>query len=1257
MSEAENHPPASSVTALRIPIIKKGEYDLWCMKMRQYIAITDHILWDIITYGDQATTEPASSSGQPSAPKTSNVVNARRNNEKALNILLSAIPDRHLLSFHDAQDAKSLWAAIKARFGDFQNIISMLELYDAKVSCEDANLKFLRSLPSVWHVVATMIRGQPGLDELDFDDLYNNLKYSRQNETICSSFASTSSMLESCDEDLLQMMMLLWEEINIGWNVAMITARYRRRLGHSLLGNASLLNISLNRANEVRNKDLHDDPVNLYYGGMNGIEEDELSIEIDDLELNISSSEGSNNIWGDETLTGPLYENFKREKAYKAVPPPTGTIIPPRADVAFTGIDELAIRNKVINKQNSESSGTDHESCESKNRDDLIKNKEQTQNTVKSNTDRNKVIIEDWVDSDDEEVPLGFSEIKKQTVLKSETSSVNKIPRSKDSFGQRSRRRGLGYRDGKVCFVCYSPDHLIKDCDLHERNLKQTQKPKPLETQGSRDSRSVWNNTRRVNHRNFTSDYRHPHQRRSFIPSAVLTREGLKSTVRSKMSQAVPSQSTARSFYQNTARPNGNPEEEIKDHAIIDSGCSGSMTGDKDKLKQNIIDFERRFDAILKGRVGFNSARDATLKSNADFHDVIDFLTGCYVNYALLVSPDVIQQWIQQFWNTAKVRMINEVAHIEAKVAGKKILVSEASVRTDLMFNDEDGTICFDNQKVHKSSCFERPASPNDYTPTDEVQTSGGDEGNLDLYGLTREVLNLKKQNAKQAAQILRLKTKINILVKKVKPVIAEYSSFSVKYFVDVNSSDSQMMDVDDNISAEVNEGTGEVNEGVARKVCSENRNEEDGKKRLAGLERLQAELEDYEMIAAEDTTESSAPKRSTVIRFRLPERRSTRLTPPVPVPTVEKADEMILQDTLQVSLAEHKSREEKEVRENVELVNKHLASEEIEKLVEGSENVIDDSLPPRNDEPQIPGTRLEPRSDKESPEVERTNDEEVEVTNVVIPVNVNEEEDEITDEVYELKRREKEKVVEESRSTSLPTPIRSPRTHTNLVSLDTEKLQELTETHTQTTSSSRSQHTKLSRANRLLSLFKAKPARFKRYKIFFQELQGRYTYLFEHLKERFLSRKSFDTLADHLQEVMVESLPTMVDTHIKEQVKKQVPKQAEISSQIQKAIDHHIPSQVDASVPQTTCRPSAVRLRDQDGPHDDAHPEGENSAKRQKTSEYEAYVSGELSSGQVNEEERGPSTLGNQEQEDDYDFWTDSYASDDDEIPTKQVS
>ncbi|GJX41151.1 retrovirus-related pol polyprotein from transposon TNT 1-94 [Tanacetum coccineum] len=89
--------------------------------------------------------------------------------------------------------------------------------------------------------------------------------------------------------------------------------------------------------------------------------------------------------------------------------------------------------------------------------------------------------------------------------------------------------------------------------------------------------------------------------------------------------------------------------------------------------------------------------------------------------------------------------------------------------------------------------------------------------------------------------------------------------------------------------------------------------------------------------------------------------RRSTRLTPPAPVPTVDKADEMILQDTLQVSLAEHKSHEERDARENVALVDEHLASEEIEKMVEEQENIVDDSSIPRNDESNIPGTRIEP--------------------------------------------------------------------------------------------------------------------------------------------------------------------------------------------------------------------------------------------------------------------------------------------------------
>nr|GFC28392.1 hypothetical protein [Tanacetum cinerariifolium] len=57
------------------------------------------------------------------------------------------------------------------------------------------------------------------------------------------------------------------------------------------------------------------------------------------------------------------------------------------------------------------------------------------------------------------------------------------------------------------------------------------------------------------------------------------------------------------------------------------------------------------------------------------------------------------------------------------------------------------------------------------------------------------------------------------------------------------------------------------------------------------------------------------------------------------------------------------------------------------------------------------------------------------------------------------------------------------------------------------------------------------------------------------------------------------------------------------------------------------------------DDPGDDAHPEGENSTKREKTSKHRTYVFGESSSSQDNESEPGPSTSGNQEQLDDFDF------------------
>nr|GEW91805.1 hypothetical protein [Tanacetum cinerariifolium] len=180
---------------------------------------------------------------------------------------------------------------------------------------------------------------------------------------------------------------------------------------------------------------------------------------------------------------------------------------------------------------------------------------------------------------------------------------------------------------------------------------------------------------------------------------------------------------------------------------------------------------------------------------------------------------------------------------------------------------------------------------------------------------------------------------------------------------------------------------------------------------------------------------ELSAPQKSTIIRLRIPPRRSTRITPPTPIPTTNEADDLVLQDTLQVSLAEQKSRKELEAKQNVEKVKEHLMDEEIENLVEGSANVEVASSPLRNDDNQTnPVTRLEPRSDKKSLEVEN-------IANISQPVNVIEEEEESTEDDYELKQKEKGKEIEESRNTPSPTPIRSLRTYSNLISSDTEKL------------------------------------------------------------------------------------------------------------------------------------------------------------------------------------------------------------------------
>ncbi|GJV92234.1 hypothetical protein Tco_1540047 [Tanacetum coccineum] len=205
---AEQDIPPPIITAMKIPIIRKGDYDIWSMRMRQYICHTDYNLWDAIVNGDLEE-EPTPTTGEtsaPPAPKTTKQLAARRNQER---------------------------------------------VHGAAISKEDINQKFFRSLPSSWNQIALIMRNKPDINEIDIDDLYNNLRVYEDelkrssgsnsasqnlaflsskntgniNEVMCSFFAQPTTSPQLKNEDFQQIDEDDLEELDLRWQVAMLTVR------------------------------------------------------------------------------------------------------------------------------------------------------------------------------------------------------------------------------------------------------------------------------------------------------------------------------------------------------------------------------------------------------------------------------------------------------------------------------------------------------------------------------------------------------------------------------------------------------------------------------------------------------------------------------------------------------------------------------------------------------------------------------------------------------------------------------------------------------------------------------------------------------------------------------------------------------------------------------------------------------------------------------------------------------------------------
>ncbi|GJW45070.1 hypothetical protein Tco_0073869, partial [Tanacetum coccineum] len=238
------------------------------------------------------------------------------------------------------------------------------------------------------------------------------------------------------------------------------------------------------------------------------------------------------------------------------------------------------------------------------------------------------------------------------------------------------------------------------------------------------------------------------------------------------------------------------------------------------------------------------------------------------------------------------------------------------------------------------------------------------------------------------------------------------------------------------------------------------------------------------------DTThaELSDPCKPTVIRFHVPR----QLDPETPIPTASK---------IYIDIQEH------------------LVVEEIETMVEGTENVdVDEFMDEIFNDQEDPGNRIEPGSHKESLEG---------------------------------------KGIEEIRDTPLPTPIRFPRTHIAPLSLDKETLHELTVTDPTHSSSTPSKVTQ---------------EHFTHYKSVFHIMNQRYSYMFRHLQKSFMPRKDFMEMEKALKSTLKKVFPTMVDkrtfmaTLIAEAVqKKRDTLRAELSMQVTNVVTNVVPPQVNS--------------------------------------------------------------------------------------------
>nr|GEW59989.1 retrovirus-related Pol polyprotein from transposon TNT 1-94 [Tanacetum cinerariifolium] len=244
------------VSAAKLPILNPNEFDLWKMRIEQYFLMTEYSLWEVILIGDSPVpTRVVDAILQLVAPTTGEQRLARQNELKARGTLLMALPDKHQLKFNTHKDAKTLIEVIENRFGGNTETRKVQKTL-LKQQYENFTGSSTKSLNQIHDRLQKLIN----LEEQSLDDLFNSLKI-YEAEVKSSSSASTtthniafvsssntnntnkpnqSNSLQLDNDELKQIDAHDLEQMDLKWQMAMLTVRARRffqRTGRNLGSN------------------------------------------------------------------------------------------------------------------------------------------------------------------------------------------------------------------------------------------------------------------------------------------------------------------------------------------------------------------------------------------------------------------------------------------------------------------------------------------------------------------------------------------------------------------------------------------------------------------------------------------------------------------------------------------------------------------------------------------------------------------------------------------------------------------------------------------------------------------------------------------------------------------------------------------------------------------------------------------------------------------------------------------------------------